>query len=102
MQLPEIFLEQMKQLLGSDYDAYRKSYASKAICRTPHQRDKTDWETWESAPLFLYAGFLTEMVIILARMQKAPRHPYYYAGLYYLQGAWALALAAVPAGLPGR
>ena len=42
MQLPETFLEQMKQLLGSDYDAWLESYAQKPFAGLRINETKTD------------------------------------------------------------
>lgn len=103
MQLPETFLEQMKQLLGSDYDAWLESYAQKPFAGLRINETKTDRETWESAlaPFSFRRVPWTGNGYYIGEDAKASRHPYYYAGLYYLQEPSAMAPAAVLPVCPG-
>lgn len=103
MQLPETFLEQMKQLLGSDYDAWLESYAQTPFAGLRINETKTDRETWESAlaPFSFRRVPWTGNGYYIGEDAKASRHPYYYAGLYYLQEPSAMAPAAVLPVCPG-
>lgn len=103
MQLPETFLEQMKQLLGSDYDAWLESYAQKPFAGLRINETKTDRETWESAlaPFSFRRVPWTGNGYYIGEDAKASRHPYYYAGLYYLQEPSAMAPGGSSAVCPG-
>ena len=46
MQLPETFLEQMKLLLGTDYDAWLESYEKKPFAGLRFNTGKTNREAW--------------------------------------------------------
>ena len=102
MQLPETFLEQMKLLLGTDYDAWLESYDKKPLAGLRCNTAKTYTEEWEGtlSPFPLRRVAWTKNGYI-GEDAKASRHPYYYAGLYYLQEPSAMAPAAVLPVCPG-
>lgn len=103
MQLPETFLEQMKLLLGTDYDAWLESYDKKPLAGLRCNTAKTYTEEWEGtlSPFPLRRVAWTQNGYYIGEDAKASRHPYYYAGLYYLQEPSAMAPAAVLPVCPG-
>ena len=103
MQLPETFLEQMKLLLGTDYDAWLESYDKKPLAGLRFNTLKTHTDEWEGmlSPFALRRVAWTKNGYYIGEDAKASRHPYYYAGLYYLQEPSAMAPAAVLPVCPG-
>lgn len=103
MQLPETFLEQMKLLLGTDYDAWLESYEKKSFAGLRFNTGKTNREAWENtlSPFELRRVSWTGNGYYIGEDAKASRHPYYFAGLYYLQEPSAMAPAAVLPVEPG-
>lgn len=103
MQLPETFLEQMKLLLGPDYDAWLESYDKKPFAGLRINETKTGREGWENtlSPFDFRRVPWTNNGYYIGEDAKASRHPYYYAGLYYLQEPSAMAPAAVLPVQPG-
>ena len=103
MQLPETFLEQMKLLLGTDYDAWLESYDKKPLAGLRFNTAKTHTDEWEGmlSPFALRRVAWTKNGYYIGEDAKASRHPYYYAGLYYLQKPSAMAPAAVLPVCPG-
>ena len=103
MQLPETFLEQMKLLLGTDYDAWLESYDKKPLAGLRFNTVKTYTDEWEGmlSPFALRRVAWTKNGYYIGEDAKASRHPYYYAGLYYLQEPSAMAPAAVLPVCPG-
>ena len=103
MRLPETFLEQMKLLLGTDYDAWLESYEKKPYAGLRVNRSKIEPDEWEInlSPFELRRVLWTKNGYYISEEAKASRHPYYYAGLYYLQEPSAMAPAAVLQVEPG-
>jgi len=103
MQLPETFLEQMKLLLGTDYDAWLESYDKKPLAGLRFNTVKTYTDEWEGmlSPFALRRVAWTKNGYYIGEDATASRHPYYYAGLYYLQEPSAMAPAAVLPVCPG-
>lgn len=98
MRLPDTFLEQMKSLLGEEYDAWLESYERPSFAGLRINSMKTNPETWEQtqSPFSLRRVPWTDNGYYIEEEDtKASRHPYYYAGLYYLQEPSAMAPAAV-------
>ena len=96
-ELPEEFLEKMKQFLGEEYPEYLASYEEEPRSGlrvntgrlTPEQfLEMAQTADWNLKPVpwtkngFYYQG------------ERPSRHPWYYAGLYYLQEPSAMAPAA--------
>ena len=93
--IPEAFLDEMKKLLGEEYDAFLSSYnddhKSGIRCNTlkikpeefksiaPFVTDRVSWTE---------NGFYTED-------EQPAKHPYYYAGLFYIQEPSAMLPAAL-------
>ena len=95
MELPEAFLEHMKDLLGDDYEAYLESGTSAGFRGLRVNTSKAEAEKFEEISPFpleeipwIPNGFYLEADA------PASRHPYYAAGLYYLQEPSAMTPAA--------
>ncbi len=108
-ELPERFLEQMRELLGGEYDAYLASFDVSPAAGLRVNTAKWDPAEAENAfDIRLRPVPWTDNGFCYDRMQeKAPaedgrpwdghrrlsKDPYYYAGLYYLQEPSAMAPA---------
>ena len=101
-QLPEAFLKEMEQLLGDEYEAYIKSYeeAWKPGLRI-NSLKATPEEFKSLSHLNLTPVDWTEKGFYYEDTERPARHPFYYAGLYYLQEPSAMAPAAVLPVEPG-
>lgn len=102
MKLPLEFTERMQRILGSEYAAFEKSYEQPRKYGLRVNTAKIAPEEFERiAPFHLSripwipGGYFYEE-------QDAPaRHPFYYAGLYYLQEPSAMTPASVLDVKPG-
>ena len=86
MILPEEFEKEMKELLGDQYEAYRESLSLpvRQGCRV--NTWKVEKEKWnEICPFAKEQIPWIENGYFLSEDSGASRHPYYFAGLYYLQ-----------------
>ena len=101
-QLPEAFLKEMEQLLGDEYEAYIKSYeeAWKPGLRVNTLKIMPE-EFKNLSHLELTPVDWTEKGFYYEDTERPARHPFYYAGLYYLQEPSAMAPAAVLPVEPG-
>ncbi len=103
MKLPKEYTEKMKRLLGEEYDAYIESFneprlyglrANTLKISAEELKNKTDWEL-ENIPWckegFYYNG---------ERVRPA-KHPYYNAGLFYIQEPSAMSTGAMLPVKPG-
>ncbi len=104
MNLPQRFLDEMRTLLGEDYDAWLASYEE-----SPHQglrinRTKTNADEW--AKINPFSGCTpvpwTDNGFYYPDVLRPARHPYYFAGLYYLQEPSAMTPAQILAPNPGE
>ena len=95
MQLPQAFQDKMKNLLGPSYDAYLASYDEPKYQGLRINTLKLTQEAWaalcpfedlESVPWCQEGYYYTT--------SKPTKHPYYYAGLYYIQEPSAMAPGA--------
>ena len=95
-QLPEAFLKEMEQLLGDEYEAYIKSYeeAWKPGLRV-NTLKITPEEFKNYVPPESDTCRLDRKRLLYEDTERPARHPFYYAGLYYLQEPSAMAPAAV-------
>lgn len=101
-QLPKAFLDEMKELLGKEYDQYIKSYEE---AWKPGLRVNTlklapeafaELSPWELSPVpWTKKGFYYDS------QDRPSRHPAYFAGLYYLQEPSAMTPAAMLPVEPG-
>lgn len=103
MHLPKAFYEQMENLLGEEFAPFLASYEDPRFQglrvntlkidpnRFPHD---VDWKI-ESVP-WTKSGFYYPADV------RPAKHPYYHAGLYYIQEPSAMAPAEVLAPQPGE
>ena len=96
LQLPESFLQEMRELLGDEYDAWEKSYERKEGFRGLRvNTGKLRPEEFQALSAFsLRAVSWTRNGFYLEGQEQASKHPYYAAGLYYLQEPSAMTPAA--------
>lgn len=97
MRLPEAFLEHMRQILGEEFAEYEKSMEGKSFLGLRVNTSKISVAEFErihpfrslrKIPWITNGYYYTE--------EDAPtRHPYYYAGLYYIQEPSAMTPASV-------
>lgn len=96
MQLPIAFLENMKQLLTeNDYQAYLKSFDDPRYYGLRANTCKLSPDTLqEIAPFSLSSVPWCESGFYYTEQERPAKHPYYHAGLYYLQEPSAMTPAA--------
>lgn len=88
MKLPEAFLNNMKQLLDeAEYDAWLSCYEDEPWQGLRLNTAKISAEAWENrfSPYPVSRIPWVPHGYFYPRGEKPARHPYYYAGLYYLQ-----------------
>lgn len=101
--LPEQFLGSMRELLGDEYDAWLASYGHSPSQGLRINRTKIGPQEWEGG----LSPFTTEKVPWCDNGYYCPedvrpaKHPYYYAGLYYIQEPSAMAPAQFLPVAPG-
>lgn len=103
MKLPGEFLQRMGKMLGTEYGAFLKSYEEPRKFGLRVNTAKISVEEFQKlAPFHLTPipwipnGFYYE------REDDPARHPFYYAGLYYLQEPSAMTPATVLPVVPGE
>ncbi len=102
IELPEHFLQSMKQLLGSEYEPWLASCQSAPFQGLRINRTKTGPREWEKiSPFKLRPVPWCGNGYYISGDVRAAKHPYYYAGLYYIQEPSAMAPAAVLPVEPG-
>ncbi len=100
--LPEAFLERMRGILGEEYPAFVQSYEQPRKNGLRVNTLKIDPERFEKiAPFRLSRIPWTEEGFFVDPEDAVSRHPYYDAGLYYLQEPSAMTPAAVLDVRPG-
>lgn len=86
MNLPEAFKEKMKALLGSEYEAYIKSYEEPRAYGLRINRAKISVEEFlRITPFHLTPIPWVENGFYYDPKEDVTKHPHYYAGLYYIQ-----------------
>lgn len=86
MRLPEQYEEEMKDLLKEEYEAYKESLNLPVRQGYRINTGKISKEEWEKiAPFSAKEVPWIENGYFLLEDSRASRHPYYFAGLYYLQ-----------------
>ena len=94
--LPEQYLNNMKKLLGDDYDRYLDSFSEKRYYGLRVNTAKITVEEFlKIAPFHLEPIPWTDDGFYYEEQERPSRHPYYYAGLYYLQEPSAMLPAEV-------
>lgn len=103
IQLPDKFMEKMKELLGDEYDAFLKSYEEDralGLRLNPLKADTQEFLT--------HSPFLLEPVpwasegFYYKAEQRPGKHPYHEAGVYYIQEPSAMAVVELLDPRPGE
>ena len=91
IRLPSDFTEEMQQMLGDDYPAFLQSYEDNVKKGLRLNRKKISPDAWKQIDPFACTPVPWIDNGFFYGADAAPsRHPYYYAGLYYLQEASAM------------
>lgn len=86
MELAVTYMEKMKRLLKKDYEDYLASFDEEAIYGLRVNTLKVQSDEFEKiAPLLLQRIPWTEEGYYYHSDEQPAKHPYYYAGLYYIQ-----------------
>lgn len=101
--LPDKFLESMKTLLGDEYAAWLDSYQSAPYQGLRINRTKLEAQEWETglSPFKIKPVPWCSNGYYYPEEVRAAKHPYYYAGLYYIQEPSAMAPAEMLPVEPG-
>lgn len=103
MRLPENYIREMKELLGSEYPAYEASLSDPVCSGLRINRLKVSLPDWDPiCPFVLEPVPWTENGFYYGEEDSPSRHPYYYAGLYYLQEPSAMTPASRLPVFPGE
>ena len=95
MNLPEKFTEKMKILLGEEYESFLKSYEEGRNFGLRVNTAKISVEEFQKiAPFHLTPIPWVENGFYYEEQDRPARHPFYYAGLYYLQEPSAMTPAS--------
>lgn len=96
MSLPEKYLASMKEMLGEDYQAYLDSFNDNRLYGLRVNTLKiTPEEFLKISPFELKPIPWIENGFYFSDKDKPSRHPYYFAGLYYIQEPSAMTPANV-------
>ncbi|MCH5267517.1 MAG: RsmF rRNA methyltransferase first C-terminal domain-containing protein [Lachnospiraceae bacterium] len=97
MMLPKKYRETMRGLLGEEYSAYEASFSEEARTALRINTAKISPEQWqEICPFETEPVPWTKKGFLLKNPAESPaKHPYYYAGLYYIQEPSAMIPAAI-------
>lgn len=96
IQLPENYIQQMKELLKDDFEAYMQSFEQERYYGLRINTNKISVEDFlKISPFPLEPIPWTDNGFYYQGDQKPAKHPYYYAGLYYLQEPSAMLPAQV-------
>lgn len=95
MNLPESFVSKIQGILGNEYDDYIKSYEDKRMYGLRVNTSKISIEEFEKICPFQIKKipWIPNGYYYDGKEQPA-KHPYYYAGLYYLQEPSAMTPAS--------
>ena len=103
MELPENFAENMKELLGEAYPAYIESFEKESAQGIRVNTGKISAEEFQKISPFPLAPVpWTENGFYVTADDAVTKHPYYYAGLYYVQEPSAMLPAALLGAKPGE
>lgn len=102
MQLPDTFLKEMQELLKEEFPAYIKSFEKESVQGIRVNTAKISAEDFQKiAPFALEKVPWTENGFYVCQKEQVSRHPYYFAGLYYVQEPSAMLPAATLKAQPG-
>lgn len=86
MNLPEKYMDSMRKLLGDELDAYLESFNDSRLYGLRVNNLKISTEDFlKISPFKLTPIPWIENGFFYSEEEKPAKHPYYYAGLYYLQ-----------------
>lgn len=103
MRLPEKFLNRMKELLQDKYEDFLKSYDEQRYYGLRVNTLKISVEAFKKiSPFKIEAVPWTKDGFYYEEKDMPGKHPYYHAGLYYIQEPSAMAPAAVLGVRPGE
>jgi 16S rRNA C967 or C1407 C5-methylase (RsmB/RsmF family)/NOL1/NOP2/fmu family ribosome biogenesis protein len=102
MKLPETYCRNMKALLGGEWEAYEESFRKEPLQGLRVNQSKIQPEEFlRLSPFSLKKVPWVENGFFYGREDSPAKHPYYHAGLYYLQEPSAMTPASrLPVG-PG-
>lgn len=96
MELPKEYTEAMKELLGDEYDAYLESFNEKRLYGLRVNNLKISTEDFlKISPFKLTPVPWIKNGFYYEEEDKPAKHPYYFAGLYYLQEPSAMTPANI-------
>ena len=91
MNLPEKYTESMKMMLGDEYDSYIESFNDKRLYGLRVNNLKISTEDFlKICPFKLEPVPWIENGFYYSEDDKPAKHPYYFAGLYYIQELFRL------------
>ena len=95
MQLPEEFASRMREMLGEESDAFFAGYEKERVYGLRVNTAKISTEEFEKlAPFHLERIPWVENGFFYAPEDMPTKHPYYFAGLYYMQEPSAMTPAS--------
>ncbi len=96
MRLPDSFKDSMRSLLGGEYEEFISSYEKPYVSSIRVNTSKISCEEFEKiAPFAIEKTNFCSNGYYINDTDAWSKHPYYYAGLYYIQEASAMLPAAV-------
>ena len=96
MDLPENYLQKMKELLKDEYDAYLSAMQEEPVTAIRINTLKISVEEFQKiSPFPLTPVPWCREGFYVPEDARPGTHPYYYAGLYYIQEASAMAPASI-------
>lgn len=102
MRLPEEFVNKMQELMGDEFNSYLESYKKPRFYGLRVNTLKISVEEFlRIAPFHLEPVPWTADGFYYQEGDNPGRHPYYYAGLYYIQEPSAMLPGAVIGAKPG-
>ena len=102
MKLPELFEEKMRRLLGEDFEEYEKHLDDPAYYGIRVNTLKISVEDFlKICPFKVTKVPWTDNGFYVDREEKPSKHPYYHAGLYYIQEPSAMTPASYLSVEPG-
>lgn len=102
MTLPQVFEERMRNMLQSEFEEYLASFKQPRWNGIRVNRLKMEAKTfYEKAPFSLEPVPWCENGFYYKREENLSRHPFYHAGLYYIQEPSAMSTASFLPVCPG-
>ncbi|MCF6093931.1 RsmB/NOP family class I SAM-dependent RNA methyltransferase [Microaerobacter geothermalis] len=103
MLLPQDFLDKMKQLLGNEFQSFVSSYQNPRLYGLRINTLKVSVETFlKISPFKLHPVPWTRDGFYYEEGERPGKHPFYHAGLYYIQEPSAMAPAEILDAQPGE